>query len=352
MTYTSEKPLILAIETSCDETAVAVFQGFSTILSSCLFSQAEIHKNTGGVVPEIASREHLLRLPKLVQQSLTQAAIQPSQLDAVAATIGPGLAPALLVGMAFAKGLAISIRKPFLAINHIEGHILSPFIGQNAIPTHLALVVSGGHTLLLLVHGFHNYQIIGKTLDDAAGEAFDKAAKILGLSYPGGSQINHLAKSGNPNAINFPRSMLSDNSLNFSFSGLKTALRRYIEKNPSTSPSQLADICASFQEAIVDVLVKKITRAIQLYPVNLVAISGGVAANSRLRERISQELAPRNISIQYPPPNSLTDNAIMIAFTAIHKYLSRFHSNWNEDVFSRLQSDPSFSENLPPNPST
>ncbi len=311
-------PTLLAIETSCDETAAAVLKDFDGILAHEIFSQAEIHSEFGGVVPEVASRNHLVSAPVIIDRALENAGLKIRDLDAIAATTGPGLASALLVGAAAAKGLCIGAGKPFLAINHIEGHLLSPFFGCEEIPPHTAMVVSGGHTLLWDVEGFGQYRLLGRTLDDAAGEAFDKVAKLLGLGYPGGIEIDRLAKSGNSTRFDFPRGMIDSGDLDFSFSGLKTAVRIFLEKNRPPEMADLPDLCASFQAAVTDVLLAKLFKAAKQNNRRVMSLSGGVSANSSLRTRAIQRAAELGLEIHFPPAGLLTDNALMIAFSAAH----------------------------------
>ena len=231
-------------------------RGFDQVLAHRVASQAALHAPYGGVVPEVASRNHLTLIPRLLHDALSEAELPIDRIDAYAATTGPGLAAALLVGVSAARGLALGASKPFFPVNHLEGHLLSPFFGESEIPAHVALIASGGHTLLFDVEGYGRYRLLGRTLDDAAGEAFDKVAKLLGLGYPGGSEIDRLARSGNPHRFAFPRSMIGSNDFNFSFSGLKTSMRYFLESG--FKQEDLSDICASFQEAVVDVLVAKL----------------------------------------------------------------------------------------------
>jgi N6-L-threonylcarbamoyladenine synthase len=319
-------PTLLAIETSCDETAAAVLRGFDGVLAHEIFSQAEIHSRFGGVVPEVASRNHLVSAPAIIDSAMGKAGLGFRDLDAIAATTGPGLASALLVGAATAKGLCIGAGKPFLAINHIEGHLLSPFFGHEKIPPHMAMVVSGGHTLLLDVEGFGRYRLLGRTLDDAAGEAFDKVAKLLGLGYPGGIEIDRLSHGGNPARFEFPRGMIDSGDLDFSFSGLKTAVRIFLEKHGPPTSVDLPDICASFQAAVTDVLISKLFKAARQNNRRVISLSGGVSANSSLRSRAIECAAGEGLEIHFPPPGLLTDNALMIAFAAAH-HLAAGHSN-------------------------
>lgn len=310
----SSPPTVLAIETSCDETSAAVLRGFGDVVAHEIFSQAQIHSAFGGVVPEVASRNHLEALPFVVGRVLDK--IRPGELNGVAATMGPGLATALLVGAAAAKGIAIGAGLPFLAVNHIEGHLLSPFFGDAEIPPHIALVVSGGHTLLLDVEGFGKYHLLGRTRDDAAGEAFDKVAKLLGLGYPGGAEIDRLARGGDSGRFHFPRGMLDSGDFQFSFSGLKTSVRIFLEKG--FPERDLPDICASFQRAVVDVLVAKAFRAGQAQNRNIIAISGGVSTNACLREEAEQAAKIAGVSVRFAPEGLRTDNALMIACAASH----------------------------------
>jgi N6-L-threonylcarbamoyladenine synthase len=309
--------IVLAVETSCDETAIAILGGFDQVLAHRVASQAALHAPYGGVVPEVASRNHLTLVPRLLAAALSEAELSIDAIDAYAATTGPGLGAALLVGVSAARGLALGAGKPFFAVNHLEGHLLSPFFGESEIPAHVALIVSGGHSLLFDVEGYGRYRLLGRTLDDAAGEAFDKVAKLLGLGYPGGSEIDRLARSGNPQRFAFPRGMIGSNDFNFSFSGLKTSLRYFLESG--FKQDDLIDICASFQEAIVDVLVAKLARAAQEYGRSLVALSGGVSANARLRERVAQMCCQSGLGVRTAPPELCTDNALMIAFAASHR---------------------------------
>ncbi len=308
---------VLAIETSCDETAIAILRGYHQVLAHRVASQAALHAPYGGVVPEVASRNHLALLPELLRDALSEAELSIDGIDAYAATTGPGLAAALLVGVSAARGLALGAGKPFLPVNHLEGHLLSPFFGESEIPAHVALIASGGHTLLFDVEGHGRYRLLGRTLDDAAGEAFDKVAKLLGLDYPGGAEIDRLARTGNPQKFAFPRSMINSKDFNFSFSGLKTSLRYFVESG--FKQEDLSDICASFQEAVVDVLLAKLARAAHEYGRAMLGLSGGVSANARLRERVSQMCRESGLRLRTAAPELCTDNALMIAFAASHR---------------------------------
>jgi N6-L-threonylcarbamoyladenine synthase len=305
--------VLLALETSCDESAAALMRG-RQLLAAKVFSQVAIHSEYGGVVPEVASRNHLRALRPVLDAVLEAGGMRLSKLDAVAATAGPGLATSLMLGLSLAKGIAVALRKPFVAVNHIEGHLLSPFLSETAGPCDsVGLVVSGGHTLLVRIHSLGRYSLLGRTLDDAAGEAFDKVGKLLGLPYPGGPNVNLLAASGDRTRFRFPRSMLASGNFDFSFSGLKTAVRYLL---PDLDPVPVADVCASFQEAVVDVLVHKALRAVQAAKVDTLAISGGVSCNTRLRERLAVECAASGVRLLLSPPQLCTDNAAMIAYVA------------------------------------
>jgi N6-L-threonylcarbamoyladenine synthase len=308
-------PAVLAIETSCDETAVAVLRGAGELLSGGVASQIELHNRFGGVVPEVASRNHLLALRPLIERVVEEAGIPLREVAGIAATAGPGLATSLMVGFSAAKGLAIGLRKPFFAINHLEGHLLSPFFGGEVRPC-IALVVSGGHTMLVEVPGAGDYRLLGQTRDDAAGEAFDKVAKLLRLPYPGGPEIDRRARAGAAARFPLPRSMMDSGDLEFSFSGLKTAVRYLLPKVDLEQEQTVADLCASFQEAAVDVLVAKTIDAARRCGRRLITVSGGVSCNSRLRERFGQACAARGIELRMAAPELCTDNAAMIAFVA------------------------------------
>ena len=311
----SGHPVILAIETSCDETAAAVITGEGRIASSVLCSQHDVHGRYGGVVPELAARRHIETVDTIAAEALRKAGMAWTDIQAVAVTSGPGLAGALLVGVSFGKSLAYALRVPLIAVNHLEGHIASAWIDQPDFPAaSVVLVVSGGHTHLYLVRADGALKLLGKTLDDAAGEAFDKAAKILGLGYPGGPAIDRLAQTGRAAAVKFPRPCLKAANLDFSFSGLKTALLyHWRDRGHSASQESVADIAAGYQEAIVDVLVEKAFRAVRDHRVLALAVVGGVSANSRLRARLVARAAETNIRLALPPLALCTDNAVMIA---------------------------------------
>ncbi len=302
--------VLLAIETSCDETAVAIVRGGTDVLSNVVSSQVELHAQFGGVVPEVASRAHLEMLEVVVNRALADARISPSEIHAVAATHGPGLVGALLVGISAAKALALAWDVPYVGVNHMEGHLFATFLERpNLKPPLIVLLVSGGHTMIVHLKDLGSYRILGSTIDDAAGEAFDKVARYLGLGYPGGPLVDRLAKEGDRSAIRFPRGLLNE-GLDFSFSGMKTAVINYVRKHPDAAN---ADLCAGFQEAVVDVLVTKTMRAAKMVNAKGVCLGGGVAANSRLRERFAEEAAAAGVECLVPDRAFCTDNAAMIA---------------------------------------
>jgi N6-L-threonylcarbamoyladenine synthase len=345
---------VLALETSCDETAVAILRGDRSgheLLASEVASQVAAHEKYGGIVPEIASRNHLIYAPRLLDRAASAAKTPLSEIDAFAATSGPGLASSLMIGASIAKGLAIGFGKRYLGINHLEGHLLSPFFGvekdgDNDIKPNVSLIVSGGHTMLVVGRGLTNYQLIGRTVDDAAGEAFDKVAKMLRLGYPGGPEIEKHARGGDPKRFDFPRSMLA--SENFSFSGLKTAVRYLLpkigpgEEWPLTQTrynldeQTLRDLCASFQQAIIDVLVTKTIAAAQKYCVDLVTMSGGVSCNQELRCQMRDASSRKGIEFKSAEPWLCTDNAAMIAFAALLRLRAGFESQVTEEIDPNL----------------
>jgi N6-L-threonylcarbamoyladenine synthase len=305
---------ILGIESSCDETSASVVRD-GTVLSNVISSQL-VHKTYGGVVPELASRAHQRLILDVVQEALAQAGMSREELDGVAATHGPGLIGALLVGLNFGKAMAYGLGIPFIGVNHMEGHLYSNLLHE---PVHgfpfLALIVSGGHTMLVHVREVFDHTVLGQTRDDAAGEAFDKVAKMLGLGYPGGPRIDALAKKGNPKAIRFPRSFLDGETFDFSFSGVKTAVLYHVRDNGLPATEQgMADVCASFQDAVVDVLVGKTLRAAASSGASDIAVAGGVSANSRLRSRLQEECSRHELRLFYPALEYCMDNGAMIAY--------------------------------------
>jgi len=330
---------LLAIETSCDETAVAICDGDGRIVISEIASQIELHSPYGGVVPELASRNHNLDLRPLIGKTLENAGISIDQIGAVAATSGPGLASSLLVGDTTAKAVALGLGKPFVSVNHMEGHLLSPFIGQSeGIKPNVSLVVSGGHTLLVLVNGVGDYRLLGSTKDDAAGEAFDKVGKMLGLAYPGGPEVDQRSRLGDPEFHAFPRSMIDSGDYDFSFSGLKTSAFYLLEKLPHPlSDPVINDVCASFQAAVVEVLVAKLFAAALEYKAELVTVSGGVSCNSGLRAAVEEAAASHRIPSLMASSSYSTDNAAMIAFTAATRLKAGFApSPLNADIDPNL----------------
>lgn len=333
---------ILAIESSCDETGIAIVQPPNHLLVSLVASQVQEHARFGGVVPEVASRNHFLTIDPLFHQALAQAKIKVSDLGGVVVTSGPGLAPALLVGASYAKGIALGLQIPYLAVNHLEGHLLSPFFLEKQIPHHLALLVSGGHTQLTEVRKAGEYNLLGATQDDAVGEAFDKVAKLLGLPYPGGIEIDRLAKQGNPKCYDFPRAMMEKGNLNFSFSGLKTSVRYFLEKKTDHGKKQLSqqelkDLCASFQEAVITVLIEKVKRAAELKNLNCIGVSGGVAANSALRVALKNLCDAQGWKLHLAARELTGDNAAMIAFAGMHRLLAGERTAISQEIKPQWQ---------------
>jgi N6-L-threonylcarbamoyladenine synthase len=309
--------LLLAIESSCDETAAAVVQDGRTILSNVISTQEAVHAAYGGVVPEIASRKHLEVITPVIEEALRSASVSLDQIEGIAVTQGPGLAGSLLVGISAAKAIAYARRLPLAGIHHIEGHLFAVFLEKPVDFPFVALVVSGGHTHLYRVDGVGRYRTLGQTRDDAAGEAFDKVAKILGLPYPGGAVIDRLASQGDPKKVKLPRPLLRDGSCNFSFSGLKTAVLQHVGKNPDTFEGKpLRDLCASFQAAVCDVLVEKTRAAILNTGAMRLVVAGGVACNSGLRSAMNAMAVEMGVDLSFPSPILCTDNGAMIAVPA------------------------------------
>ena len=330
--------IILGIETSCDETAAAVVMDGTQILSSVVSSQIDIHHPYGGVVPELASRKHMEAIVPVVTEALAASGMDSKQLDAIAVTQGPGLVGALLVGFCFAKSFAFALDIPWVGVNHLEGHINSLFLEENPPPfPFVALLASGGHTSIYYVTSHTGFEVVGQTRDDAAGEAFDKVAKMLGLGYPGGAVIDRLATQGDPEKIVFPRPFLDKSTFDFSFSGLKTAVRRYIEKNMDVYQEQISDIAAGFQESVVDVLSFKVVHVALMKGCEHIAIVGGVAANNRLRERVRHEADLKGLTVHVPSIDLCSDNAAMIAATGYHYLTAGTVSSLCDDVYSRVR---------------
>ncbi|MBU3877170.1 tRNA (adenosine(37)-N6)-threonylcarbamoyltransferase complex transferase subunit TsaD [Faecalicatena sp. AGMB00832] len=330
---------ILAIESSCDETAAAVVNNGREVRSNVISSQIELHKLYGGVVPEIASRKHIEKINQVIEEALKEAGVTLDDIDAVGVTYGPGLVGALLVGVAEAKAIAYARKLPLVGVHHIEGHISANYIEHPELePPFLCLVVSGGHTHLVCVKDYGKYEILGRTRDDAAGEAYDKVARAIGLGYPGGPKIDRLAKEGNAEAIKFPKAHIEGAPYDFSFSGLKSAVLNYINgcqmKGESYNP---ADIAASFQKAVVDVLVEKSMAAVEEYGMNKFAIAGGVASNSALREGMKKACEEKGIAFYYPSPIYCTDNAAMIGAAAYYEYLAGTRHGWDLNAVPNLK---------------
>ncbi|MDF2842685.1 MAG: gcp [Herbinix sp.] len=318
----AENTLILAIETSCDETAAAVVKDGREVLSNIISSQIELHKLYGGVVPEIASRKHIEKINQVIEEALTEAKVTLNDITAIGVTYGPGLVGALLVGVAEAKAISFATKKPLVGVHHIEGHVSANYIENKELePPFLCLIVSGGHTHLVLVKEYGVYEIIGRTRDDAAGEAFDKVARAIGLGYPGGPKIDKLSKEGDKRAIAFPRAQIEGAPYDFSFSGLKSAVLNHINIcEMKQEEINRADIAASFQEAVIDVLVSKTIQAAKDYGMKKIALAGGVAANSSLRAAMAAACSSNGLSFYHPSPIYCTDNAAMIGAAAYYEY--------------------------------
>ena len=331
--------LILAIESSCDETAAAVVKNGREVLSNVINTQIAIHTEYGGVVPEIASRKHIENINPVIRKALEDAGVTLDDIDAIGVTYGPGLVGALLVGVAEAKAIAFAKNKPLVGVHHIEGHISANYVENKELePPFVALVVSGGHTHLVKVNDYGEYEIVGRTRDDAAGEAFDKVARAIGLGYPGGPKIDKLAKEGNPDAIVFPRAHVDDAPYDFSFSGIKSAVLNYINSaNMQGKEINRADVAASFQKAVVDALVSRAVRLAKECGMEKLAIAGGVASNSALRAAIQEECAKNNIGFYSPSPILCTDNAAMIGAAAYYEYIKGVRHGYDLNAVPNLK---------------
>lgn len=327
----------MAIESSCDETACAIIKNGHEICANVVSTQIKIHEKFGGVVPEVASRKHLEYIDIVIEEALSESGYTLDELDAVAVTMGPGLIGALLVGLSTAKGLAYAINKPLIGVHHIEGHIYANFLAHQDITLPcICLVVSGGHTNIVKISEHGSYQILGQTVDDAAGEAYDKVARAIGLGYPGGPKIDKLAKEGNPKAIQFPRAKL-DQLLNFSFSGLKSAVLNYLNQAEMKQEAiNRANVAASFQDSVVDVLCDHTMKAMEETGITTLLLAGGVSANSRLRERIDELCEKKGYKLYYPPLSLCTDNAAMIGAAAAYKYARNEFSGYNLNAVAQL----------------
>lgn len=334
-----EDVLILAIESSCDETAAAVVRNGREVLSNVINTQIAIHTEYGGVVPEIASRKHIENINPVVKMALSDAGVTLDDITAIGVTYGPGLVGALLVGVAEAKAIAFAKNKPLVGVHHIEGHISANYVENKELePPFVALVVSGGHTHLVKVNDYGEYEIVGKTRDDAAGEAFDKVARAIGLGYPGGPKIDKIAKEGNPDALEFPRAHVDDAPYDFSFSGIKSAVLNYINSaNMHGEEINRADVAASFQKAVVDALVSRAVRLTKESGMDKLAIAGGVASNSALRETVKQECEKNNIRFFSPSPKLCTDNAAMIGAAAYYEYIKGVRHGYDLNAVPNLK---------------
>ena len=331
--------LILAIESSCDETAASVVKNGREVLSNVISSQIALHTLYGGVVPEIASRKHIEKINQVIEAALKEADVTLEEIDAIGVTYGPGLVGALLVGVAEAKAIAYAAKKPLVGVHHIEGHIAANYIEHKELePPFLCLVVSGGHTHLVCVKDYGKFEILGRTRDDAAGEAFDKVARAIGLGYPGGPKIDKVSKEGNPDAIKFPRAKVEDAPYDFSFSGVKSSVLNYINgcQMKGEEFSQ-ADVAASFQKAVTDVLVDNAMHAVEEYGLRKLAIAGGVASNSALRAAMKAACEEKDIEFYYPSPIFCTDNAAMIGVAAYYEYMNGTRSGWDLNAVPNLR---------------
>ena len=330
---------ILAIESSCDETAAAVVKNGREVLSNIISSQIALHTLYGGVVPEIASRKHIEKINQVIEAALAEAKMTLEDMTTVAVTYGPGLVGALLVGVAEAKAIAYGAKKPLVGVHHIEGHVSANFIEHPDLePPFVCLIVSGGHTHLVIVRDYGEFEIIGRTMDDAAGEAFDKVARAVGLGYPGGPKVDRAAKEGNPHAIEFPRARVGGSEYDFSFSGMKSAVLNYINQAQMKGEAiSIPDLCASFQNAVVDVLVSRAVAAAKEFGYDKLAIAGGVASNSALREGMRKACEREGLKLYYPSPIYCTDNAAMIGAAAYYEYINGARAGWDLNAVPNLK---------------
>ena len=337
--HNREEVLILAIESSCDETAASVVKNGREVLSNIIFTQIDLHARYGGVVPEIASRKHIEKINQVIEEALAQANVVLEDLTAVAVTYGPGLVGPLLVGVSEAKAISFAVNKPLIGVHHINGHISANYIEYPDLePPFVCLVASGGHSHLVMVRDYGEYEIIGRTRDDAAGEAFDKVARAIGLGYPGGPKIDKLSREGNPDAIPFPRAKIAENDYDFSFSGLKSAVLNYLNGcQMKGEPINQADVAASFQKSVIDVLVEHSLHAVRAYGCDKFAIAGGVASNSSLREAFERECEKRKINFFHPSPIYCTDNAAMIGAAAYYEYMKGVRHGYDLNAVPNLK---------------
>jgi len=331
--------ITLGVETSCDETSIAIVKNGREVLTNRISSQIDLHKKFGGVVPEVASRKHIETIDYILDDALNEAKLSLNDIDNIAVTYGPGLVGALLVGLSYAKALSFALDKPLIGVNHIEGHISANYIEYPDLkPPFVCLIVSGGHSHLVYIKDYGKYEILGRTRDDAAGEAFDKIARAMNLGYPGGPIIDNLAKKGNKDAIDFPRSYLEEDSFDFSFSGLKSAVLNYLNSMKQKGENIVVeDVCASFQNAVIEVLVDKTVKLAKMKNSKIIAIAGGVASNSGLRELMKKKALEYNIEVKYPSRVLCTDNAAMIASAGYYNYINNKYSDLSLNAVPNLK---------------
>ena len=335
----NNKLITLAIETSCDETSVALVADGREVLSNVISSQIDVHRIFGGVVPEIASRHHLENINMVYEKAMSEASVSPDEIDMIGVTYGPGLVGALLIGIATAKAFSFAWNKPLIGVHHMQGHISANYIEHKELkPPFVALIISGGHTNIVEVTNYNECRVLGKTRDDAAGEAYDKVARVLGIGYPGGPIIDKIAKDGNPHAIPFKRVFLEKDSFDFSFSGIKTGVLNYLNSEKQAGREiNVPDVAASFQMAIIEVIVAKCISAVQLMKKDKLVLAGGVAANSLLKKMLREECEKHGIELYYPSPILCTDNAAMIGCAAYYKYLAGGIDDLTLDAFANLE---------------